>query len=598
MTAADQAAARTAIGLGTLATQSGTFSGTSSGTNTGDQDLSGYLLSSTAASTYVPYTGATGAVNLGTNALTVGAVTASGSVVCPNGNTLSPALRIGSQGNSGFWTNASTNTLYLNFDGTTYHRFYNSHHYLIGAIGFGSVSSPTAFFSSDAANTYNFRNSTNPQSIELEGTYTSATNREYLKFRAVAGANFEIGPANGSAGGTLRGLTLGGYTNDSSTITPWLQFSTTGNISGPLASAWTIAAGTPVQAATTTAGNNLTIQASSAVAGSSTNGAAAGGSVFIYGGNGTRLNTGTAAGGDITIRPGTPSIGGTPGTLYLTGALGTTQSAAGDVRITGGTATQTNNNLQMGHVYIATVGSDNYFFPGTIQLSTGFGSQNTNAGGAGGAGGNITQTTGYGGSANTGSGIKTGGAGGAFTFTTGYGGASSSGTTSNTGGNGGAYNFTTGVGGVATGTAATGGNGGAFTIATGAGGAGATTNGNGGNITLTAGIAGAGAGAAGVNGTITFNQGGSNKVVLASTGIVIGDAVDLVLNATTGTKIGTATTQKLAFWNATPIVQPTTAVSAATRTGGGGATVTDTDTFDGYTIAQIVKALRNLGALA
>ena len=35
--------ARTNLGLGTLATQSGTFSGTSSGTNTGDQDLSGLL---------------------------------------------------------------------------------------------------------------------------------------------------------------------------------------------------------------------------------------------------------------------------------------------------------------------------------------------------------------------------------------------------------------------------------------------------------------------------------------------------------------------------------------------------------------------------
>lgn len=34
--------ARTNLGLGTLATQSGTFSGTSSGTNTGDQNLSGY----------------------------------------------------------------------------------------------------------------------------------------------------------------------------------------------------------------------------------------------------------------------------------------------------------------------------------------------------------------------------------------------------------------------------------------------------------------------------------------------------------------------------------------------------------------------------
>lgn len=39
VTAADAAAQRTALGLGTLATQSGTFSGTSSGTNTGDQTI-------------------------------------------------------------------------------------------------------------------------------------------------------------------------------------------------------------------------------------------------------------------------------------------------------------------------------------------------------------------------------------------------------------------------------------------------------------------------------------------------------------------------------------------------------------------------------
>lgn len=39
LTAANAAAQRTALGLGTLATQSGTFSGTSSGTNTGDQTI-------------------------------------------------------------------------------------------------------------------------------------------------------------------------------------------------------------------------------------------------------------------------------------------------------------------------------------------------------------------------------------------------------------------------------------------------------------------------------------------------------------------------------------------------------------------------------
>ena len=44
----------------------------------------------------------------------------------------------------------------------------------------------------------------------------------------MSAANFEIGPSNGSAGGTLRGLTIGGYTNGSSTITPWLTFDNAG----------------------------------------------------------------------------------------------------------------------------------------------------------------------------------------------------------------------------------------------------------------------------------------------------------------------------------------------------------------------------------
>jgi lysophospholipase L1-like esterase len=46
---ANPSASRTSLGLGTLATQSGTFSGESSGTNTGDQDLSGLSTPATVA---------------------------------------------------------------------------------------------------------------------------------------------------------------------------------------------------------------------------------------------------------------------------------------------------------------------------------------------------------------------------------------------------------------------------------------------------------------------------------------------------------------------------------------------------------------------
>jgi hypothetical protein len=83
-----------------------------------------------------------------------------------------------------------------------------------------------------------------------------------------------------------------------------------------------------------------------------------------------------------------------------------------------------------------------------------------------------------------------------------------------------------------------------------------------------------------------------------ATALDFADAKDITFGTTTGTKIGAATSQKLAFWNAAPIVQPTTGVGAATRVGGGGAALTDTDTFDGYTLAQMAKALRNIGLLA
>ena len=97
----------------------------------------------------------------------------------------------------------------------------------------------------------------------------------------------------------------------------------------------------------------------------------------------------------------------------------------------------------------------------------------------------------------------------------------------------------------------------------------------------------------GTSPTFTFSQG-----VTFSDGITIADAKNIVLNTTTGTKIGTATTQKLSFWNATPIVQPTTAGAAATFVSNTSLIFDDSATFDGYTIGQVVKALRNAGILA
>ena len=94
------------------------------------------------------------------------------------------------------------------------------------------------------------------------------------------------------------------------------------------------------------------------------------------------------------------------------------------------------------------------------------------------------------------------------------------------------------------------------------------------------------------SGAATF----SSSVTAAS--YTVNDAGNITVGTTTGTKIGTAASQKLSFWNATPIVQPTSAVAAATFVANTSLIMNDTATFDGYTIGQVVKALRNAGLLA
>jgi hypothetical protein len=87
--------------------------------------------------------------------------------------------------------------------------------------------------------------------------------------------------------------------------------------------------------------------------------------------------------------------------------------------------------------------------------------------------------------------------------------------------------------------------------------------------------------------------------IIDSTSLQLATAVDIVLASSgAGTKIGTGTNQLLAFWNKTPIIQPTTGITGAARVGGVGTPVTTTDTYGGYTLAQIAAALINTGILA
>lgn len=84
----------------------------------------------------------------------------------------------------------------------------------------------------------------------------------------------------------------------------------------------------------------------------------------------------------------------------------------------------------------------------------------------------------------------------------------------------------------------------------------------------------------------TVSQVQGNRVLSGTAGVesfradnlTIADAKNILLGSTTGTKIGTATTQKLGFYNATPVIQSSGANQAAAPAGGTGATAGAYDT--------------------
>ena len=68
--------------------------------------------------------------------------------------------------------------------------------------------------------------------------------------------------------------------------------------------------------------------------------------------------------------------------------------------------------------------------------------------------------------------------------------------------------------------------------------------------------------------------------------VTIADAANFILATTTGTKIGTATSQKLGFFNATPVVQPTAVADATTAV----------DVITRFN--ELLTRMRNLGLIA
>ena len=81
--------------------------------------------------------------------------------------------------------------------------------------------------------------------------------------------------------------------------------------------------------------------------------------------------------------------------------------------------------------------------------------------------------------------------------------------------------------------------------------------------------------------------------------IQILDGRNIQLGLTTGTKIGTATTQKLGFLGKTPVIRQTassqTPATFAANTSG---IVDDSATWGGYTVGDIVAILQAFGFIA
>ena len=226
--------------------------------------------------------------------------------------------------------------------------------------------------------------------------------------------------------------------------------------------------------------------------------------------------------------------------------------------------------------------------PTGSQTSTSISIRTKNASATNGAGGSIF--------VSTGGGLGTGNSG-ALSFSTAAS-TNTAGPISFIGGNGtnqgGSMTFAAGL---STGTNSSGGN---FTATAGSG----KGTGNGGGFELTAGsISGSGTG---------FGGGFS---LLSGYGSAIGTGGDIQIAASGGATSGSiylgtdnnfacltitevAAASQMGFFNTTPVAQPTTATTAATRVAVAGTVANIGDTYDGYTLAKVVKALRNLGILA
>lgn len=109
-------------------------------------------------------------------------------------------------------------------------------------------------------------------------------------------------------------------------------------------------------------------------------------------------------------------------------------------------------------------------------------------------------------------------------------------------------------------------------------------------------------------GDVTFNRSSAATGTLTGNLVIAGNltlsARNIITDTTTGLKIGTGTTQKLGFYNTTPVAQYATTGTSTGFTAGGGTTATHLSTFTGntgstaYTVGDVVRCLKLNGLMA